>query len=125
MKLRPNFSLVWGIILVTVFGASGCGILHVDGNSRSEIAAFNLVVDQISPYFKANPGGLSVEFVMGDLDKGSAVLLVRRDDKLINGAFWVCDGEVFSVNNAARTIAPEFDAAPAAITYERVIAVVH
>ncbi len=125
MKQVRIRSRILGILLVAVCIMTGCGHPFGDGYSRSEIAAVNLVTDRIWPYIKSNPEAFMMVLEMHEIDDGCAVLLLRFTDKKVDAAFWVRDGEVFTVNEAARVIAPTFDAAPSAITFERVKAVVH
>ncbi|MCC6699401.1 MAG: hypothetical protein IT365_27495 [Candidatus Hydrogenedentes bacterium] len=60
-----------------------------------------------------------VTFGTGKLSDGGAVLWVEKD-----AAFWVKDGVVYTVNDIAKTLAPDLPAAPEGITYQAVYDVV-
>ena len=67
----------------------------------------------------AGEGRYGPVFESGPLQGGSAVFLLNND-----AAFWVHGGKVYVVNDAARALLPGQPSAPAAVTYDKVKAVV-
>lgn len=68
-------------------------------------------VAAVAPYFRSS--AQPVVFHGGPLEGGTAVLGPG------DAAFWVKDGKVHVVNDAARKVAPALEQAPASIKYDQ------
>ena len=62
-------------------------------------------------YFPVSPGG-SVSFTAGPYQGGTAII---GPNEL---AFWVRDGVAYTVNQAAKDVAPELEQAPDTVKYD-------
>jgi len=91
--------------LVAVVSVVGCGP-----------SPYQKDVEVVARYFRSSSTEQPLFFSAGSLQGGTAVLAVLAPG---DAAFWVKDGKVYVVNDAARKVAPELEQAPESIKYDQ------
>jgi len=111
------------ITLCATLGAMlALAIAGCDRDAKREWAAVKAVTEQFSEAgvdlstFATELGALT--FLTGELDGGRAVYFLNAD-----AAFWVNEGHVYAVDDNARRLCPDLEAAPEHITHDAVLEV--